>query len=96
MFNELQQAKSKLSSLKQETLSQPMPTQHSLHASKVASASLPKLTLSNPMQGASLELPTEQGYKDIPLPSSSESLILARRPGDNQGVEYQRKLMNEQ
>ena len=73
-----------------------MPTQHSLHASKVAGASLPRLTLSYPMPGVSTELPIEQGYKDIPLPASSDSLVLIRRPGYDQGVEYKRKFMNEQ
>ena len=83
MFNELQQAKAKLSLLKQEALSQPMPTHHSLHASKAASASSPKLTPLDPVLGASTELPTKQGYKDIPLLASSESLLLTRRQGDN-------------
>ena len=38
MFSELQQAKAELSSLKQAALFQSMPTQHSLHTSKAASA----------------------------------------------------------
>ena len=57
---------------------------------------MPKFTPSKPVPGASTELPTEQGYKDIPLPASSESLLLTRRLGDDQGIEYRRKMMNEQ
>ena len=87
--------KAKLSSLKQIALSQPMPTQQSLHASKAASVSLPKLTPSDLVPGASTDLPIEQGYEDIPVPTPSESLPLTRRPGDDQGIEYQRKTMNE-
>ena len=60
-----------------------------------ASASSPKFSLSDPTSGTSTDIPTEQGYEDLPLPSSLESLLLTRRPGDDKGIEYCKKLMNE-
>ena len=95
MFSELQGLKAELASLKQSTLLQPMPTQHSLHASKAASTSSPRRGPSDPQPGLFSDLPTEPDYEELPIPTPSEGILLTRRPGDDKGIEYKRKLMNE-
>ena len=95
MFSELQGLKAELASLKQSTLQQPMPTQQSLHASKAASTSSPRQGLSDPPPSPISELPTELDYKELPTPTPSQGILLTRRPGDDKGIEYMRKLMNE-
>ena len=37
----------------------------------------------------------EPEYEDLPTPTPSEGVLLTRRPGDDQALEYKRKLMNE-
>ena len=95
MFSELQGIKAELASLKQSTLLQPMPTQHSLHVLKAASMSSPRRGPSDPQPGFFSDLPTEPHYEELPIPTPSEGLLLSRRPGDDKGIEYKRKLLNE-
>ena len=95
MFSELQSVKAELASLKQSTLLQPMPTQHSLHALKAASTSSPRRDPLEPLPGLFSDIPTEPEYEEQPVPTPSEGILLTRRPGDDKGIEYRRKLMNE-
>ena len=95
MFSELQSLKAELVSLKKSTLQQPMPTQHSLHASKAASTSSPTRGPSDPQPGLFTDPPTKPDYEELPIPTPSEGLLLSRRPGDDTGIEYRRKQMNE-
>ena len=95
MFSELQGLKAELAALKQSVLQQPMLTQQSLHASKAASTSSPKKGPSDLPPSTFSDLPTEPDYEELPTPTPSEGLLLTRRPGDNKGIEYRRKQMNE-
>ena len=94
MFSELQSVKAELASLKQVALLQPMPTQQSLHASKAASTSSPRPDPLGPLRGTFSDIPTEPEYEDQPTPTLLEGLLLTRRPGDDKGIEYRRRLLN--
>ena len=72
-----------------------MPTQQSLHASKVASTSSPRPDPSEPLPCTFIDIPMEPEYEDQPIPTPLEGLLLTRRPGDDKGLEYKRKLMNQ-
>ena len=95
MFNELQGLKAKLAALKQSVLQQPMPTQQSLHASKAASTSSPRKGPSELPPSTFSDLPTEPDFEELPTPTPSKGLLLTRKPGDDKGIEYKRKQMNE-
>ena len=73
MFSELQSVKAELTSLKQSTLLQPMPTQQSLHASKAASTSSPRLDPSGPLPGTFNDIPIEPEYENQPTPTLSKA-----------------------
>ena len=95
MFSELQGLKAELAALKQSTLQQPMPTQQSLHASKAASTSSPRKGISDPTPSTFSDLPTKPKLEELPTPTPSERLLLTRRRGDDQGIEYRRRQLNE-
>ena len=41
------------------------------------------------------DIPTEPDYEELPTPTPSEGLLLTRKLGDDQGVEYKRRQPNE-
>ena len=95
MFRELQELKAELATLRQSRLQQPMPTQQSLHASKAASTSSPRKVVSDLPPSTFSDIPTEPDLEDLPTPTPSEGVLLTRRPGDDAGIEYRRKQLNE-
>ena len=72
-----------------------MSTQQSLHASKAASTSSPRKVVSDPPPSAFSDVPTEPDLEELPTPTPSEAMLLTRRPGDDAGIEYRRRQLNE-
>ena len=95
LYTKVQTLKVEIAGLKEAGLTQPMPTQQSQHTSRGASTSMPQPPISESTPAASplpTDMETDQGFRYNPSDHMTTPLLLTQRPGDNEGIEYQRRL----